>query len=512
MAETAKFPKDQYLILNYLNNNQDKIQFDTLINELKIDQVFVAGAVQTLSSIGLAESSEELYHEIKPGKEAAIFIESELPEKSIIKTLNSEGKALHIDEISKMTGIEKKFIGKTIKVLMEKKWATKEGPMLSISDGGKAALDTQADDEKVFALLQKERELVQEDAEKQYDYFKAGFEILKKRAQYLAIKERKNKFAWISDKGKQVVKDGIQERIEVTQMTHELFKDSKWKEVEFKPYDVNADSVINYPGKIHPFQRILNETRKVYLEMGFTEIDSEHIESAFWDFDTLFQPQDHPARDMQDTFYMKHPGTATLPDEKFVDEIRQTHENGGKTGSTGWGYKWNIDIAKNMVLRTHTTAASIQQLYKNSTPPLKVFCIGRVFRRETIDFKHLPVFTQVDGIIVDEKASLANLIGLLREFYRKMGFDKIDVRPAFFPYTEPSLEIFVYLEEKKDWIEMGGAGIFRKEVTLPTGCDVPVLAWGLGLERLAMLKYNITDIRDIYIANIKWLKEVKTCR
>jgi phenylalanyl-tRNA synthetase alpha chain len=236
------------------------------------------------------------------------------------------------------------------------------------------------------------------------------------------------------------------------------------------------------------------------------------VESSFWNFDALFQPQDHPARDMQDTFYIKKPSSAALPESDLVDRVKATHENGGACDSKGWDYRWNAELAKKTVLRTHDTAASVRQLYKQPQAPGKYFCIGRVFRREAVDYRHLPVFTQVDGIIVEEGASLSHLIDILSEFYKRMGFSRIEIRPSFFPYTEPSLEVHVYLENRREWIEMGGAGVFRKEVTLPVGCTAPVLAWGLGMERLAMIRYNIDDLRKIYISNIKWLREVPSCR
>jgi len=163
-------------------------------------------------------------------------------------------------------------------------------------------------------------------------------------------------------------------------------------------------------------------------------------------------------------------------------------------------------------LRTHTTAASIRALAENPKGPRKVFAVGPVFRRETVDYKHLPVFHQIEGIIIDEKASLVGLLGTLTQFYRKMGIDRVTFRPGFFPYTEPSVEIFIWNEERRDWLEMGGSGIFRPEVTLPFGCTEPVLAWGLGLERLAMLRHGLNDIRELYYTHLKWLKETPLCR
>src|SRR5262249_27561182 len=148
--------------------------------------------------------------------------------------------------------------------------------------------------------------------------------------------------------------------------------------------------------KAHPLRKIIEQTRTAYLEMGFTEVVSPMIESSFWNFDALFQPQDHPARDMQDTFYMDEPATTALPgDSALVDRVRRAHEDGGDTGSEGWGYKWSPERAKQIVLRTHTTASTIRALARHPEPPFKAFCVGWVCRNETMSYKHLPVFHQV---------------------------------------------------------------------------------------------------------------------
>jgi phenylalanyl-tRNA synthetase alpha chain len=192
--------------------------------------------------------------------------------------------------------------------------------------------------------------------------------------------------------------------------------------------------------------------------------------------------------------------------------VRRTHEDGGDTGSLGWGYRWDPQRARAAVLRTHTTAATVRARASAPGGPRKFFCVGRVFRREAIDYKHLPLFHQIDGIVIDERATLATLFGTLTAFYRKMGFERIELRPGFFPYTEPSVEVFIWVPQKQDWFEMGGAGIFRPEVTVPLGCRVPVLAWGLGLERLAMLRYGVLEMRKLYQPDLAWLAEVPLCR
>ena len=313
-------------------------------------------------------------------------------------------------------------------------------------------------------------------------------------------------------KGQKRLKSRVRKVIERNSLTPEDLESGAWKEIKLRPYDVKLAAKDVYPAKIHPLRKIIEQTRRAFLEMGFAEVVSPMVESAFWNFDALFQPQDHPARDMQDTFYMLHPAEAPLPDAKIVEPVKQTHENGWTTGSEGWGYKWSPERSKQVVLRTHTTAATIRALAANPNPPGKFFCVGWTYRNETISFKHLPVFHQVDGIIIDEEANLASLMGTLQEFYSKMGFGRVKFKPAFYPYTEPSVDVVVYMESRGKWLEMGGAGIFRPEVTLPLGCNYPVLAWGLGIERLAMLRFGLSDIRELYRSNLDALEEVPLCR
>jgi phenylalanyl-tRNA synthetase alpha chain len=357
-------------------------------------------------------------------------------------------------------------------------------------------------------------------------------ELLSKRPELAKIKQRTLRTLSLTEKGREALSAGtVRKQIERNTLTPEDIESGAWRDIKLRPYDVKLAAKDVYPAKIHPLRKIIEQTRRAFLEMGFTEVVSPMIESAFWNFDALFQPQDHPARDMQDTFYMRHPAETPLPGEhspailagagpgqngpamsNIVEQVRRTHEDGWETGSEGWGYKWSPERSKQVVLRTHTTAATIRALAANPNPPGKFFCVGWTYRNETISFKHLPVFHQVDGIIIDEEANLASLMGTLQEFYSKMGFGRVKFKPAFYPYTEPSVDVVVYMESRGKWLEMGGAGIFRPEVTLPLGCKYPVLAWGLGIERLAMLRFGFSDIRELYASRLETLEEVPLCR
>jgi len=314
----------------------------------------------------------------------------------------------------------------------------------------------------------------------------------------------------ITKAGHDLVARGLTVEDELTQLTPELLRTGLWRDRRFKTYQVNLPSKAEYPAKIHPYQRILDMMRRIFTEMGFAEIKGELIQSAFWNFDALFVPQDHPAREMQDTFYLGLRKPLEVPEE-IVRNVKEMHEHGGELNSTGWGGTWRRELSEELLLRTHTTAVTLGYLASHPEPPVKVFSIDRVYRRETIDPTHLPEFDQLEGIVMDKGVSFSNLLGLLATFYRKMGFPRIRFRPGYFPYTEPSVEVEVYMSAH-GWLELGGAGVFREEVTHPIGVKYPVLAWGLGIGRLAMLSLGLTDIRDLYRSDIDWLRKTRIVR
>jgi phenylalanyl-tRNA synthetase alpha chain len=303
-------------------------------------------------------------------------------------------------------------------------------------------------------------------------------------------------------------KPEIEVRELIGDLTQEIIATGSWKGKEFAKYDIKVPSAEIYGGKSHPYERIIQECRKIFLDMGFKEIKGNYVQLAFWNFDALFQPQDHPARDMQDTFYLDRYEEI---DFENVEKVKRAHEDGWITGSTGWRGSWSIEKAKQLVMRTHTTAITIKYLAKNPKPPQKAFCIDRVYRRESIDATHLPEFDQLEGVVLDKDIGFKHLLGLLKTFFAKMGFENVRFRPGYFPYTEPSVEPEVYVEGL-GWIELGGAGVFRKEVTEPLGIEGKVLAWGLGIGRLAMLRIGLKDLRKLYLPDLNWLRSFPVIR
>ena len=298
----------------------------------------------------------------------------------------------------------------------------------------------------------------------------------------------------------------------ITQLTPEMLSRGSWRGAAFQRYDVNLPVPGVNPGKRHFVSQVIDYIRRFWVELGFKEMTGEYMELNFWNFDALFQPQDHPARDLADTFYMKTPESGHLPDPEMVRRVKETHENGWTTGSTGWQYEWDPALAARNCLRTHTTSLSVNAIAKLSEDdlPAKFFSVGRVFRNETIDWNHQAEFYQTDGIVVGEGVTFADMQGYLKAYLEGLGIKRFRFRPGYFPYTEMSMEAEVWIEEKGEWMELFGSGMFRPEVVKPLlGKDVPVLAWGPGFERLVMLSYGIERIGELYRNDLGLLRKAK---
>ncbi|KAE8744899.1 hypothetical protein FOCC_FOCC008464 [Frankliniella occidentalis] len=304
-----------------------------------------------------------------------------------------------------------------------------------------------------------------------------------------------------------------------TDLTPEMIATGSWKEKKFKPYNLDALGTPLECGHLHPLLKVRKEFRNIFLEMGFTEMPTNNfIESSFWNFDALFQPQQHPARDAHDTFFLSDPQKSNNFPSDYLERVKKVHSSGG-FGSQGYGYDWKIEEAQKNLLRTHTTAVSARMLYRLAQEgfrPVKYFSIDRVFRNETLDATHLAEFHQVEGVVADYNLTLGDLIGILYEFFKKLGITQLEFKPAYNPYTEPSMEIFCYHNGLGKWIEVGNSGVFRPEMLLPMGLpeNVNVIAWGLSLERPTMIKYGLNNIRDLVgpKVDLQMVKDNAICR
>jgi phenylalanyl-tRNA synthetase alpha chain len=462
---------------------------------MKIETVRAsADALDEQGLVKVFKSIEEIFSLTEEGTK---YAKEGLPERKLLEAIGSGKPVADLKDPSFKIGLG---------WLKKKGWASITGGVIKPSDSA-----SRGDDEIILEALLK-------GPKNDSDLDSKALTMLKGRGLIASSSSKSWKYE-ITDAGKARIVGreldlswGVESYI--NQITSDMIKNGVWEERSDgtclhyqgatycpRPYDVAllADKI--YPGKKHPYQRLIDKMREIMLEMGFTEIKGEIIQSSFWNFDALFQPQDHPAREMQDTFYLNT--KADIPD---FAKVKEMHECGGSVGSTGWGGRWSPDIAKQEVLRTHTTSVTIKYLADHPEPPVKAFGIDRVYRREAIDATHTPEFEQLEGIIMDRSVTFSNLLGVLKEFYAKMGFEEVRFRPGYFPYTEPSVEPEVFIDGL-GWVELGGAGVFRKEVTAPFGIEHPVLAWGLGVSRVAMLKLGLKDLRLLYQSDIQWLRE-----
>ncbi len=347
---------------------------------------------------------------------------------------------------------------------------------------------------------------------KQEDLSNSELNVLKvllKRPKFISIKKDEENVS-LTDLGKSIktqllTKMETQNEKLVTSLLSEHLASGKWKNVKFRSIDVEAEVPMAVPGRTHPLTDLIKEIREAFTSLGFVEIEGDYIQSAFWNFDALFTPQDHAARDMQDTFYLTEKTIPKFENNKLIKNIAEAHLK-------GWKYRWDIKKAKKLVLRTHTTPVTLKYLAETKPDEARIFTIGRVFRNEKVSYKHLVEFNQIEGVVTGKNITLRDLMGIQTEFYKKIGIKKIKFWPTFFPYTEPSLQSMIYNNDLNKWIELFGMGIFRSEVVEPLGLRHLVLAWGGGIERIAMLKYRLSDVRELYANKIGWLRSLSKCQ
>lgn len=255
----------------------------------------------------------------------------------------------------------------------------------------------------------------------------------------------------------------------------------KEKQFQAEAVDVTLPGITTKKGGLHPLNRVLNDMIDIFQSMGFDVVDGPEVETEYYNFEALNIPSDHPARDMQDTFY----------------------------------------VGDNLLLRSQTSAGQIRTM-ETRKPPIRVVCPGRVFRADEVDATHSPVFHQMEGLVVDKGITMCDLKGCLEQVAKEIyGSEaKIKFRPSFFPFTEPSVEVDVSCPEcggkgcrvckGAGWIEILGAGMVHPKVLAGCGIDPEEysgFAFGIGLDRLTTTKYKISDIRLLFENDLRFLEQ-----
>lgn len=251
----------------------------------------------------------------------------------------------------------------------------------------------------------------------------------------------------------------------------------------------------------HPFMEFIDDLRDIMVSLGFEEVKGPHVEAEFWNFDVLYQAQDHPAREIHDTFFVKSDARAPISSQ-LMERARRVHEK-------GWGYKWSPERAMRLVLRSQTTAVSARAIFERGEGEYRVFTIDRVFRPENLDAKHSMEFYQLDGIIVGKNVNFKHLLFFFKELAAALGIKEVWFKPGYFPFTEPSVEGYIR-HPKLGWVEVFPGGVFRPEVMEILGAPgVKAVAWGIGVDRLAMQVLGIDDIRLLFTTDIEALKNMR---
>ena len=378
-----------------LEKLKKKASVDLIIKTSGLAHAAVMRAALSLTKNKLISTYERTYSFISLTEEGKYYSSVSLPEGRLLNSLCKLGGEANINEVVKEANLEKKIIPIALGWLTRKGWA-------QINQGKLSCLKTPppGKDEEVINLLIKKSSLLLEKLDKR---LQQSILILKTR-KLIEVEEKTERYLELTDYGWKIVKKGVETIGEVSQLTPEIIRSGMWKKVKIRRFDVTAPGPLTYPGKIHPVQQIIQQIKEIFREMGFTEIRGNIVETAFWNFDALFQPQDHPARDVVDTFYLANPKKGKLPEKNIVNAVAKTHENGWETGSRGWEYSWSQEESKRLVLRTHTTATTIRYLANHKKPPVKVFSVDRVFRNEKLDYKHLAEFHQIEGIVMIKKS------------------------------------------------------------------------------------------------------------
>ncbi|MDR3275721.1 MAG: phenylalanine--tRNA ligase subunit alpha [Treponema sp.] len=295
---------------------------------------------------------------------------------------------------------------------------------------------------------------------------------------------------------------------ELNALTPEMLAAGTWKGKTFRAYNVRTPPTRLIPGRTNPYVKFLEDVKDQLCSLGFEEFDGPLVETEFWNSDALFMPQFHAARDIHDVYRIAEPSNpngfaqARAIEEPWLSNVASAHENGGGTGSRGWNYAFDRDFTRRLILRSQGTALSAKTL-PTAKVPGKYFGIVRCFRYDQVDATHLSDFYQTEGIVLGEDVNLRTLLGMLEMFAREVaGAREVKYVPGYFPFTEPSVEVHIK-HPVLGWFELGGSGIFRPEVTASLGVKVPVAAWGLGIDRMALMSLGISNIRELFTYDIE---------
>ena len=502
MAELHQLEKSLLIALK----DGKKINLHTLLKKTKLPYASVARASVWLSSKGYTKIEEVKKSFIKLDSEGKKILKKGLLERILVEAVLKNGGRTLVDIVSTLTELSKDELNVALGWGRRKEWLnfSRENGKMFIIVKEKPAKGI---DEQLIEQLSKGSITIDSLTSQQI----LSLNVLMKRPKIIYRHEDVDRFITLTKLGRTVAKQVKEVGEEISQLSPELIKSGKWRDIRFRKYDIKAPVAKIWAGKKQPYLRFLDDMKQKLVSLGFTEMVGSTVEFMFFNCDALYMPQDHPAREIHDIYYIKSPSHGDLSSyTSLINNVKATHENGWETNSKGWGYSFSLEATKRLILRSQGTALSARMLVDAKLEiPGKYFSIARCYRPDVIDRTHLTEFNHVEGIVLGADLTFKDLLGILKMFaIETAGADKVRFKPDYFPFTEPSVELSAYKADS-GWLEFGGAGMFRPEVTLPLGINVPVIAWGLGIDRIFMMKSGISDIRDIFSHDLNWLRSQK---
>ncbi|MFB6082615.1 MAG: phenylalanine--tRNA ligase subunit alpha [Halorientalis sp.] len=497
-----KLPQAQLAVLEAASADEQRT-VDRVAEAADLEPETATRAAFELEDEGLLAVTERTTSDVELTDEARRYVEEGLPELRLYEAaveLGADEEPVQLGQVIGAAGLE----GETVDIALSNYARKGYGEIESGEVTADPEADPEADDEAttLSALAEGSGSYARETA----------LEDLDSRG---LIEQTENviRSVTLTDEGVTALQEGVEAAETVGQVTSEMLTSGEWRDAEFAEYNVEAEAERVVPGRKHALREMAERVKDVLVGMGFQEMQGPHVDADFWINDCLFMPQDHPARNHWDRFALDTPESIDELPEDLVDAVESAHREGVGPDGEGYHSPWDLDFAKALALRGHTTSLTARHLSGEALgelePPQRFFSIEKAYRNDTLDATHLLEFFQIEGWVMAEDLSVRDLMGTFTEFYEQFGITDIEFKPHYNPYTEPSFELFGRHPETDELIEIGNSGIFRPEMLEPLGVDCDVMAWGLALERLFMLATGAEDIRDVHgtLVDLEFLRE-----
>ncbi len=494
-----ELPEPQLAVLEAASAT-DEQTIEQLAADTGLDSQTVIGAAFGLEAEGLVTIESDTTTTYTLTEEGAEYVATGLPELRLYRAVRDADQPVSIGDAAEQAGLADKDIQIALANFARKDYGTIENGQVTPTPDRAPAADPER--QALHAI----------------DNGDGPDETVRERLLdrgLIVEQEQTQRAITLTDAGVTALMSGVEAESAVGRITPELLTSGGWQDASFREYNVEAAADHDPPGRMHILRAIAERVKEVLVGMGFQEMQGPHVDADFWINDCLFMPQDHPARTHWDRFALSVPERIdSLPDE-LLRRVEQAHKEGVGEDGEGYHSPWDEDFARALALRGHTTSLSTRYLSGTAIgaiePPARFFSVEKAYRNDTLDATHLLEFFQIEGWVMAEELSVRDLMGTFKEFYAQFGIEDIEFKPHYNPYTEPSFELFGEHPETGELIEIGNSGLFREEMLQPLGVEADVMAWGLALERLAMLLTGADDIRDLHgtLVDIDFLRNAE---